>query len=76
MKDNPTLNTGVGTYHLSFPIMAGQSCYRSISSGGATARFLLGNSIQIQHVSIEGYLESGLHHWHALVSDMNGEGVC
>lgn len=27
MKDNPTLNTGVGTYHLSFPIMAGQSCY-------------------------------------------------
>lgn len=27
MKGNPTLNTGVGTYHLSFLIMAGQGFY-------------------------------------------------
>lgn len=31
MKDNPTLNTCVGTYHLSFPIMGGQSCYELIA---------------------------------------------
>lgn len=31
MKDNPTLNTCVGTYHLSFPIMGGQSCYDLIA---------------------------------------------
>lgn len=31
MKDNLTLNTCVGTYHLSFPIMGGQSCYQLIA---------------------------------------------
>ena len=43
MKDNPTLNTGVGTYHLSFPIMGGQSCYDLIAEVELPLRFFLEN---------------------------------
>lgn len=45
MKDDLTLNTCVGTYHLSFPIMGGQNYYDVNSWGGAASLCLCRKAI-------------------------------